>query len=119
MTHLTKSTLTRNKDDKSVNRRLIILDTRRYVETVRQKKEVLMTSWAWRQNAIRLKPLTHDPSRRPVMTGSRHIRHDRRYFGSHLDDHHDGRQDRSWDNGCQKTTPIVTAIMTARHHGPS
>jgi len=56
-------------------------------------------------NRVSVKPLTHDPSRPAVVTGD--------IFGSRLDVRHDGHQD-----GCQKTTPVVTAVATAGHDGP-
>ena len=63
-----------------------------------------------------VKPLTHDPSRPPVVMADGC--HDGQYFLAAV---LTARQDRSCDKGChhdgcedscQKTTPVVTAIMT-------
>jgi len=58
--------------------------------------------------------MTHDPSRRALSFDSRldGRRDSTHCHTSRLDGGLDGRQD-----GCQKISPVVTAVKTARHDG--
>jgi len=72
---------------------------------------------------MKQKPLTHDPSQRPVMMRCCNgLSQQAIFFGSHLDGRKEGSCDKrclhnGHQDGCQKTTPVMTAVMTARRDG--